>query len=125
GRRAAEIAGARTVAVILDARAADASHLGAVVEGFRLAGYRFDKYKSNGDTPPAIDELVLVAPDPPAERTLAPLFEEIDATVAAVGTVRDLVNEPAAVKTPSYLAACAEGLAAAAGLEVEVWDKAR
>jgi len=42
GRRAAELAGARKVAVVLDAGAADARHLGAVVEGFRLAGYRFD-----------------------------------------------------------------------------------
>jgi leucyl aminopeptidase len=124
GRRAADLAGARKVAIVVDAGAADARHLGAVIEGFRLAGYRFDKYKSDGDRPAPIAELVLLAPAAPAERALAPLLAEIDAAVEAVATVRDLVNEPAAVKTPRYLASYAERLAAP-GLEVEVWDRAR
>jgi len=39
--------------------------------------------------------------------------------------VRDLVNEPAAVKTPTFIAAAARRLAREAGIEIDVWDRAR
>ena len=125
GRRVADAAGVRRVAIVLDGRAGDQPHLVAVVEGFRLAGYRFDKYKSDGDVPPPVEELILVAPAPPSEKTLASAWETIEVTLGAVATARDLVNEPAAVKTPAYLAAMAERLGKAAHIAVEVWDPAR
>ena len=75
-----------------------------VVEGFRLAGYRFAKYKSDADAPPAIERLLLVAPDPPADADLRAAWQRLDAVLESVELVRDLVNEPATVKTPTYLA---------------------
>jgi leucyl aminopeptidase len=124
-RRAAERAGAARVAIAVDARAEDIAHLIAIAEGFELAGYRFDKYKSGDEHPVRVTELTLVAPSPPAARELAAPLSALATTVAAVTTVRDLVNEPAAVKTPTYLAATAERLAAESGIEVEVWERAR
>jgi leucyl aminopeptidase len=126
GRTAADAAGARRVAIVVDARAGDEAHLVALFEGFRLAGYRFSKYKSapdDGAPPPA--ELLLVAPEPPAERALAPAWKLVDVALDAVATVRDLVNEPAAVKTPTYLASLAKRLGKEAGIAVEAWDPAR
>jgi leucyl aminopeptidase len=125
GRKAAEAAGARRVAIVVGDRAGGPAHLVALVEGFRLAGYRFDKYKSEGDVPPPVEELILMAPAPPAEKALAPAWEALETTLGAVATARDLVNEPAAVKTPAYLAAMAERLGEEAGITVEVWDPAR
>ncbi len=124
-RKAAERAGAKRVAIAVDARASDVEHLVALAEGFELAGYRFDKYKSEAERPAEIVELTLVTPSPPAEGALAPRLRAVATTVAAVTTVRDLVNEPAAVKTPTFLAATAERLAAEAGVEVEIWDRKR
>ena len=124
-RRAAERAGATRVAVALDARASDLDHLVAVVEGFELAGYRFDKYKSDAERPAEIGELTVVVPAPPVASELARRLAAVAPTIAAVNTVRDLVNEPAAVKTPSFLAATAERLAAETGIELEVWDRTR
>jgi leucyl aminopeptidase len=125
GRKAAGDLGARRVAIVADARAAGAAHVAAMVEGFRLAGYRFGKYKADGDAPPAVAELTLVVPAPPAERELAPLWKATDAALDAVTLVRDLVNEPAAVKTPAYLADLAVRLGKEAGIDVEVWDPER
>lgn len=129
GRTAAETVGARRVTILVDARATDEAHLVALAEGFRLAGYRFAKYKSDAEAPPVIESLSIVAPDPPSAGELRAAWHRLDAVVDAVSLVRDLVNEPAALKTPTYLGDLARGLAkklgARAGLTVDVWDLAR
>ena len=123
-RQLAGTVGATRV-VVAAGEALDAARLGALVEGIRLAGYRFGKYKSDGDVPPEIAELTVVTPDPPAEKALAPLWHSIDTTVAAVALARDLVNEPAGVKTPTYIANLAKRVAKEAGIEAEVWEPKR
>jgi leucyl aminopeptidase len=125
GRTAADGLGARRVAIVIEPRDAGAALAAAVVEGFRLAGYRFGRYKSNGDRPAEPEDLVLVGAGLPAERDLAGTWKEIDAALEATMRVRDLVNEPAAVKTPTYLATLAAKLGKEAGLTVEVWDRKR
>ncbi len=124
-RQAAERHGARRVAIAVDGRASSIEHVVALAEGFDLAGYRFDKYKSDAEHPSAVAELTVVTPAPPPAREIEQRLGNVATAVAAVGTVRDLVNEPAAVKTPTFIAATAERLAADAGVEVEVWDRAR
>ena len=124
-RQLAAAVGAGRVVVTFGARAVDPTHFAAFVEGFQLAGYRFGKYKSEGEAPAEVTELVLVAADPPAEKTLTALWESIEITLAGVTLARDLVNEPAAVKTPTYLATLAKQLGKEAGIEVEVWDPKR
>ena len=111
--------------VVAAGAALDSVRLGALVEGVRLAGYRFGKYKSDGDAPPEVAELTIVTPDPPADAALTPLWRSIDTTVAAVVLARDLVNEPAGVKTPTYIADLAKRLAKGAGIEAEVWEPKR
>jgi leucyl aminopeptidase len=103
----------------------DELRLAAIVEGIQLSGYRFGKYKSEGEVPPEIEELVLVTPDPPADSALAPLWRSLETTLAAVTLARDLVNEPATVKTPTYLANLAKQLGKEAGIDVEVWEPKR
>jgi len=123
--RAAARAGARRVAIVASPDASDLGHLAAIAEGFSLAAYRFDKYKSEQDTPTTVAELTLVATKLPPASELAGRIDAIEATIAAVTVVRDLVNEPAAVKTPTFIAAAARRLAREAGIEIEVWDRAR
>jgi leucyl aminopeptidase len=123
--RAAARAGARRVAIVATPEASELRYLAAIAEGFSLAAYRFDKYKSEQDAPVAVGELTLVVAKLPPPAELAARMDEIEATIAAVTIVRDLVNEPAAVKTPTFIAATAKRLAREAGIEVEVWDRAR
>jgi leucyl aminopeptidase len=114
-----------TRVVIAVSEALDETRLAAIVEGLRLAGYRFGKYKSEGEAPPDIEDLVIVATKPPADAALTPLWRAVDTTLAAVSLARDLVNEPATVKTPTYLGELAKRLGKEAGIEVEVWEPKR
>lgn len=86
--------------------------------GFRLRGYRFDKYRTRSDDP-----------RPPEGRRLTVLTAEADAARAAfaaeaavaegVELARDLVNEPPNVLTPPAFAGRVAALRET-GLEVEV-----
>ncbi len=125
-RREAERQGARRVAIHLGWPAGDAEVITAAAEGFLLAGYRFDRYKSERTDRGRVDRLLLVGdPIPPAAAARAAL-RSVETVVPHVLRVRDLVNEPASVATPRYLAAQAEELAnGVPRLEVEVWDEKR
>ncbi len=124
-RHLAGTVGATRVVVACGARLVDPPQLAAFVEGFELAAYRFGKYKAEGDVAPAVAELTFVAAAPPAEKSLEPLWHAIAVGLAGVTLARDLVNEPAAVKTPTYLADLAKKLGKEAGIEVEVWEPKR
>jgi leucyl aminopeptidase len=124
-RHLAGAVGARRVVVALGTRTVDPPRLGAFVEGFTLAAYRFGKYKSESEAPPAVDALTFVASAPPPEAAVAATWQAGEATLAGVTLARDLVNEPAAVKTPTYLAGVAKDVGRAAGFEVEVWEPKR
>ena len=91
----------------------------------RSPRYRFGKYKSDGETPPGSRTLTFVVADPPAEKSLDGLWRSIEISLAGVTLARDLVNEPAAVKTPTYLATLAKKLGKESGIEVEVWEPKR
>jgi leucyl aminopeptidase len=150
-RRAAAVAvagagHARTVATTLPWCPAEASpgsparaaaRLAAVAEGFGLAAYRFDRYKSRPEPP--LEEVVLLsgeaaagedrgataaagdasAPTAAAGDDLEAALRRALAMVAATRYTRDLVNEPAANLRPAELAAEAARLAAERGLEVD------
>ena len=125
-RREAQRQGARRVAIHLGWLAGNSEVIGAVSEGFLLAGYRFDRYKSERSDRVRVDRLLLVGdPIPPAAVGRAAL-RTVETVVPHVVRVRDLVNEPPSVATPRYLAAEAEKLASEIpGLEVEVWNEKR
>jgi leucyl aminopeptidase len=87
---------------------------GAIVEGTVMGAYRFTSFK-RGDDEDALEELVVSAHHDVAE----PVGR---ATVIARSTsfTRDLQNNPANVKTPTWLAERARELAQLLGLDVEV-----
>src|SRR5262249_9586457 len=121
-RRARDL-GASSAAVFIAGDGLPArSRAQAIVEGATLGTYRFDRsLKDKSDK--AIQSLVVVESD---RRQYAAARDGVrlgeiwaDATCVA----RDLVNEPANVMTPSYLAKRAEEIAEAGALELKVLER--
>ena len=96
--------GARRVVVYVGARRCATRRAGRLAEGFLLAGYRFDRYRSERAAS-AGESLTLVgeALPPPAEA--AALLAGVDQpSPRGVFGARDLVNEPPSVATPRFIA---------------------
>ncbi len=100
--------------------------LRALVEGFGLGAYRYDRWrtqsKDNGAS--KTDKVQLVLPDgvkkDKAQEHAVALAKEV---FAATNWARDLVNEPAGTMTPSILADEAKKLAKDVGLHVAIGDR--
>lgn len=110
GRKATDVADLATTLHTVDVEGAGE----AVVEGFLLGQYRFDKYKSE-PKPARTARLRLLGGD----GSFAPSRAVVDGVTLA----RDLVNEPAGAKSPEALARIAADLGAAAGVAVTVLDE--
>lgn len=120
-RRHAQAWHARTVAWHL-AGDADAADIGAaVLEGFLLSGYVFRKYKSEDTKTVEIETVVFAGPELKKSAALRRALDTVQLTVPGVFLARDLVNEPASVSTPTYLANQAKRLSDGNGLRIEVW----
>ena len=122
-RRARDL-GAATVAVFMPAAALPARERAqAIVEGALLGTYRFDKYlkEKNGKTVRALTVL-----EPDRRRAAAARDGVRLGRIAAEATAlaRDLVNEPANVVTPTFLARRAAEIAKEGGLALRVLDRA-
>ena len=105
----------------------------AIAEGTLLGLYKFDTYRSSGDSASAGDDdaddgiqsVTIVERD-------AGIVDDLSGGVS-VGTVlaestmlaRDLVNHPANVMTPTMMAETARQVAESAGLELDVMDRDR
>lgn len=106
-------------------RELDAS-LRAVVEGFGLGAYRYDRWrtqhKDNGAN--KTDKVQLVLPDgvkkEKSQDEAIALGKEV---VAATNWARDLVNEPAGTMTPTLLADEAKKMAKEVGLNIAIGDR--
>src|SRR6266705_3170222 len=120
GRQEAERERARRAGAYLGDAAAEVA--AAFVEGFQLAGYRFAGYLSDPERRPRVQALTLAGE---GKQLGAPLAR-VAAVVQEIFHARDLVNEPASVATPRFLA---ERVAALArdirGLEAEAWAPKR
>lgn len=99
----------------------------AVVEGFELGGYRYDRWRTtNKDekSAPRVGQVQLVLP---AEVKRTKQLDEVvtlgKRVAEATNWARDLVNEPAGTMTPTILAEQAEAMAEEAGLEVTVLER--
>jgi len=121
-RQEAERERARRAGAYLGEAAAEAA--AAFVEGFQLAGYRFAAYLSDAQGRPRVQALTLAGEGLGAGLE-APLAA-VAAVVPEIFRARDLVNEPASVATPRFLA---ERVAALArdirGLEAAAWTPSR
>jgi leucyl aminopeptidase len=94
----------------------------ATVEGAVLGTYRFDKYlkEKNGK---ALDAFAVVEPE---RRSQAPAQEGVrtgEIWAAATCLTRDLVNEPANVVNPAYLASRAREIARSGKLGLKVLER--
>ncbi len=95
----------------------------ATLEGTLLASYRFGGWRKNADEAPALE---LITVTELAEGKLPEVRSGVSAAQAVargVALARDLVNLPANVVNPDYLAATARALAASGKLEVFVGDR--
>jgi leucyl aminopeptidase len=96
----------------------------AVAEGTLLGLYRFRRHKKPNDDETELEELVIVEHDAARVDALRRGVERGTVLAEAANAARDLANEPSNVLTPTELAARAQALAAEAGLECEVFDRA-
>jgi leucyl aminopeptidase len=94
----------------------DSASAEAVVLGALLGSYSFGRYRRDAHGAPALT-LLGAGPDAPAAAHRAQVL------AAAVTLVRDLVNTPPSDLVPAMLAAEAEQVAAACGLDAEVLDE--
>ncbi len=125
GARAATETRAQSVALCLGRGAG--GRLEAAVEGFVLASYRYDKYRSDTDDAYAGATQVVVAGSDLGTSDMRRRLARTLTVCEATASTRDLINEMSSVKTPSFLVATARRLARGSGLSCTVWqgDKLR
>jgi leucyl aminopeptidase len=117
---------AKTVALSAGGGAAAKKRLRPLLEGFLLASYQFDKYRSKKEDSYAGPHTLTVAGSGlPTGASVRALVHEVETIRDAVFLARDLVNEMSAVKTPSHLAKVARELTRGTPLTCEVWQGQR
>jgi leucyl aminopeptidase len=96
-------------------------YIGDIVEGVAIGLYSFDKFKQEKTNSSADIQLqIWVHPDQQAE---AERQRQRSLWISEnVNRCRDLINEPASIVTPAYLAASAQDIAQDCDLEVEVME---
>ncbi|MGH7316930.1 MAG: leucyl aminopeptidase, partial [Candidatus Rokuibacteriota bacterium] len=116
--------GAATIAVFMPAAGLPARERAqAVVEGALLGTYRFDKYlREKNDK--AIRALTVLEPDRLRRAAAREGMRIGQVGAEATCLARDLVNEPANVLTPTFLARRAAEIAKEGGLALRVLDRA-
>ena len=118
--RTASQAKARSVAVV-PPESASVADIAALVEGFGVGAYRFDRFKTAGDAPAGPGRLAVHSP---VVRTAD--LRRADRVVEAVNGARDLSNTPGNHLTPTVLAERAKELAEGIpGLTCTVLGRAR
>jgi leucyl aminopeptidase len=93
-----------------------------IAEGFVLATFSPDRYKSQDRSGPPPDQMLVVIPGA-AEAHLERAVERGRVLGESSNIARDLSNEPANVLTPSVFADRAAQVAEAAGLSIEILDE--
>jgi len=114
------------VAAYLGEAGAAPEALAAFIEGFVLAGYRFDRYLSERNGKRTVQGLVALGETMPRPAAARPVVAAVQAVAGEVFRARDLINEPASVKTPRYIAQQVARVAREVpGLKAEAWDPRR
>ena len=96
----------------------------AVVEGWLLGDYRFDRYRTAPSGAAPVEHVRLLLPVSADPATCSSEVERVSLVADAVRLSRDLCNTPAADLTPAVFADGASAAAAEHGLDVRVWDEA-
>ncbi len=92
------------------------------VEGFDLAAYRFNRYKTGDKNKDKAPEAVLMVKEPLSD-ALPIQLREAEAVLSAIRECRDLVNETGTELNPLTFAERASRLGAEYGLKVKVRDE--
>jgi len=95
----------------------------AAVEGAVLGTYRFDKYLKE-KSPKSLDAFAVVEPERRSQAAAEAGVRAGEVWSVATCVSRDLVNEPANVVTPSYLARRAQEIARSGRLGLKVLERA-
>lgn len=106
--------------VLVDAAPLDSQCLLAFAEGYLLAGYSFDKYKSAGRPVVKVKQMNIISNFARQEE-----LEKLRMICTAVFGCRDLVNEPLSHLNAENLGDLFMEEGKQAGLKVEVFNKAR
>jgi leucyl aminopeptidase len=122
-RKEAAAIGANEFAMLFAPETDPESTAGAIVEGAALAGYQFNKYRSNGKAATEVKSLTLFRSGLNKTAGLQKAVDSAQATAPAVFLARDLVNEPPSVATAKFLGTQAQRVCQGHGLTVEVWNK--
>ncbi|MGB0650465.1 MAG: leucyl aminopeptidase [Rhodothermales bacterium] len=93
----------------------------ALVEGFMLGSYRFDRYRTTQEARLPAQRLVIQTSD--QDKQVRRGADRGRIVSEAVATARDLVNLSPDEKTPVLLSKAIEKSAKKSGYEVTVWDK--
>jgi leucyl aminopeptidase len=126
GYAVAESIRAKTVVLCAGSDAEAAKRAVPLLEGFLLAGYRFDKYKSKNEDGYAGPRALTVAGSGlDTSSALRGSIERTRTVCESVCFARDLINEMSTVKTPTYLGTVAKNLAREGGFTCEVWQGER
>jgi len=124
GARRARDLGARSAAAYLAADGVPArARAQATVEGALLGTYRFDKYLKE-KSPKSLDALAVIEPERRSQTAAGEGMRAGEIWAAATCLARDLVNEPANVVTPAYLARRAQQITRAGRLGLKVLERA-
>ncbi len=94
----------------------------AVAEGFGLALYHFDHYKSAGEEPPSRFQKLTLASEAP-QSALKKGIKRAEIIISAVHSARDLISHPGNTATPTFLANHAKKLARANKITCKVLGK--
>jgi leucyl aminopeptidase len=96
---------------------------GAIVEGFSLASYQFNKYRSNSAQPTELKSLTLFKSGLKRNAAMDKAIRAVQETIPGVVLARDLINEPPSITTARFLGEQAQYHCRGRGLSVEVWGK--
>jgi len=97
--------------------------LRAFLEGFYLASYAFDKYKSN-PSKPSLNAVSLVSRERKNDAWLSQIAFDVLTTVDCIFTTRDFSNEPSNFGTPEYYGNEIQKIAKRYGLKCKVMGEA-
>ncbi|TSC54157.1 MAG: leucyl aminopeptidase [Microgenomates group bacterium LiPW_16] len=113
------------IATLAFANIADLDLVQAAVEGFLLGSYKFLKYKSEETKEKQTDEVEVTIFVKDANQLVSAKEKITRGEIFSEATIfaRDLVNEPASVTTPTYLANLAQKLGKTAGFSCKIYEK--
>jgi leucyl aminopeptidase len=113
---------ASSAAVVVPRERGSAAVWETIVEGAYLSNYTFDRLKSTKEPPRAtLQQLSLLESD--GDASVRAAFTRARTVAAATCYARDLINLPAAVVTPTYLADEAKRIARQQQLRLRVLDE--